>query len=93
MNRDNRSIFTETRRVKVKRKLSAQGRVWNTSPREASGAEIAVIAHAEGWLTPPMDITRVRLRPWQQTVFWGLRIYIGIMLVIMTWGFFHITGG
>ncbi len=50
---------------------------------------IAALAEAENWLTPPMQIERVMLRRWQQAVFWGLRIYIVIMLAIMGWGFYH----
>ncbi len=62
-------------------------------PADDPGAEIAAIAHAEGWLVPLARVDRARLRPWQQAVFWGLRIYIGIMLVIMAWGFLHAVGG
>lgn len=29
------------------------------------------------------------LRPRQQAVFWGLRVYIAIMLAVMVWGFYH----
>jgi len=53
---------------------------------------IAAIARDEGWLTPLTPIERIRLRPWQQAVFWGLRLYIVVMLVIMGWGFFHVAG-
>ncbi len=56
-------------------------------------AAIAAIAHSEGWLIPPAEVTRVTLRPWQQAVFWGLRVYIVIMLIIMGYGFVHATGG
>ena len=58
-----------------------------------TAADIAAIARTEGWLVPPAPIGRIALRPWQQAVFWGLRIYIGIMLVIMGLGFFHAAGG
>ena len=50
---------------------------------------IAALAERENWLAPPMQIERVTLRRWQQGVFWGLRIYIVIMLAIMSWGFYH----
>jgi hypothetical protein len=53
---------------------------------------IAAIARDEGWLTPLMPIERITLRPWQQAVFWSLRLYIVVMLVIMGWGFFHVAG-
>ena len=62
-------------------------------PADDPGADITAIAHAEGWLIPPASVERVALRPWQQAVFWGLRVYIGIMLVIMGWGLFHAVGG
>ncbi|MDD2876644.1 MAG: hypothetical protein PHT60_07500 [Acidiphilium sp.] len=55
--------------------------------------EINSIAHSEGWLTPPATVTRITLRPWQQAVFWGLRVYIVIMLLIMGYGFAHVAGG
>ncbi|HWA81136.1 MAG TPA: hypothetical protein VG848_12610 [Acetobacteraceae bacterium] len=57
------------------------------------GPAIAAIAHAEGWLQPLPPITRITLRPWQRAVFWGLRVYIAIMLIVMGWGFVHATGG
>ena len=50
---------------------------------------IAALAEQENWLAPPMEITRVELRPWQQAVFWGLRAYIMVMLIVMGWGFYH----
>jgi hypothetical protein len=93
MNRNNRSIFTEIRRPKAFRRAPAESGFWNLHTRGESSTDIAAIAHAEGWLTPSAEITRVSLRPWQQAVFWGLRVYIGIMLVIMTWGFLHVAGG
>lgn len=50
---------------------------------------LAALAEQENWLAPPMEITRVVLRPWQQAVFWGLRLYIMVMLTVMAWGFYH----
>ena len=93
MNRDNRLFSGETRRPKALGRIPAPPNSWDNHAVEDSSADIAAIAHAEGWLTPPAAINRITLRPWQQTVFWGLRIYIGIMLVIMGWGFFHVAGG
>jgi hypothetical protein len=93
MNRDNRSIFTETRRPKAFRRVPAESGFWSRHMRADAGADIAAIAHAEGWLMPPAEITRIHLRPWQQAVFWGLRLYIGVMLIVMIWGFFHVAGG
>ncbi len=53
---------------------------------------LAALAEQENWLAPPTEITRVVLRPWQQVVFWGLRLYILVMLVVMGWGFYHGIG-
>ncbi len=55
--------------------------------------ELTAIAHDEGWLVPPAEVTRVALRPWQQAVFWGLRVYIAAMLVVMAIGFAHVAAG
>jgi hypothetical protein len=56
-------------------------------------AELNAIAHDEGWLVPPAEVTRVALRPWQQAVFWGLRVYIVVMLVVMAIGFARVAAG
>jgi hypothetical protein len=56
-------------------------------------AELSALAHDEGWLVPPAEVTRVALRPWQQAVFWGLRVYIVVMLVVMAVGFAKVAGG
>jgi hypothetical protein len=63
------------------------------SASQDPGPAIAAIAHAEGWLKPLPPIARVTLRPWQRAVFWGLRVYIAIMLIVMGWGFVHAAGG
>ena len=57
------------------------------------GPELDRLAADEGWYAPPRDVTRVKLRPWQQAVFWGLRIYIAVMLVLMIIGFAHVAAG
>jgi hypothetical protein len=56
-------------------------------------AELNALAHDEGWLVPPAEVTRVALRPWQQAVFWGLRVYIVMMLVVMAVGFAKVAVG
>ncbi len=61
--------------------------------RPAAPDAIAAIAEAEGWLEPLPPIARVRLRPWQRAVFWGLRVYIAVMLLVMGWGIVHAAGG
>lgn len=53
---------------------------------------LATLADEEGWLAPRQEIHRVKLRPWQQVLFWCLRVYIVIMLVVMGWGFYHALG-
>ena len=98
MNQDNRFPASETRRSKgvsripVPRAARASQRDLDRTAHDSS-ADIAAIARAEGWLTPLMPIERVALRPWQQAVFWGLRLYIGVMLIVMGWGFLHVAGG
>lgn len=54
--------------------------------------KLVALAQEENWLTPLADVRRVTLRPWQQAVFWGLRVYIVVILVIMGWGFYHSLG-
>ena len=53
--------------------------------------DLSRIASSEGWSTPPAPVTRVALRSWQQAVFWGLRIYVVVMLVVMAFGFVHVA--
>jgi hypothetical protein len=55
-------------------------------------ADMHALALDEGWLAPPAEVTRISLRPWQQAVFWGLRVYIVVMLIVMSVGFAHIAG-
>jgi hypothetical protein len=54
--------------------------------------DLVAIARSEGWSTQPAEVTRITLRPWQQAVFWGLRIYIVVMLIVMAFGFIHVAG-
>ncbi len=97
MNQNNRFLARETRRskiigrIQVLRAAKASQRDLDRAARDNS-ADIAAIARTEGWLTPLMPIERVALRPWQQAVFWGLRLYIGVMLIIMGWGFLQVAG-
>ncbi len=44
----------------------------------------------EQWDAPLPPVQRQQLKPWQQWVFWGLRIYVVVMCVIVLWAF---TGG
>ena len=63
--------------------------------REERDAEngMAAIALEENWLAPLPEVTRITLSPWQQAVFWGLRIYIVVMLAVMGLAFFRNLGG
>jgi hypothetical protein len=56
-------------------------------------AELNAIAEAEGWRVPRPEVTRVVLRPWQQAVFWGLRVYIAVLLAIIAAGFAQFAAG
>jgi len=56
-------------------------------------ADLDAVARSEGWYVPPPEVTRKPLRAWQQAVFWGLRIYIVVMLVVMAVGFAHVAAG
>lgn len=56
-------------------------------------SDLHAIAQSEGWHIPPAEVSRTVLRPWQQAVFWGLRIYIVAMLAVMAVGFAHVAIG
>jgi hypothetical protein len=58
-----------------------------------SHSELIAVAFDEGWHVPPPEVTRVVLRPWQQAVFWGLRVYIVMMLAVLIYGFVTVAGG
>lgn len=68
-------------------------RIENLLSEPNDNGELHAIARSEGWSTPPAAVTRIALRPWQQAVFWGLRIYIVVMLIVMAFGFAHVAGG
>jgi hypothetical protein len=61
--------------------------------RSDDDADLNSLAHNEGWLMPPRQVTRTTLRPWQQAVFWGLRVYIVVMLAVMVVGFAKVAAG
>ncbi len=52
-----------------------------------SEAELEALLAEEGWDEPLATVHRQQLKPWQQVVFWGLRIYVVIMCVIVLWAF------
>ena len=49
--------------------------------------ELKALLADEGWDTPLLPVHRQQLKPWQQSVFWALRIYVVIMCVIVLWAF------
>jgi hypothetical protein len=54
---------------------------------EYDSQQIRTLLEQEHWLDPLPPVRRVSLAGWQRMVFWGLRIYIVIMIVIVAWGF------
>ena len=52
-----------------------------------SADELKALLADEGWDTPLRPVHRQQLKPWQQSVFWALRIYVVIMCVIVLWAF------
>ena len=90
MNR-NKDIFNESRHERPFNRPPAPS-LQGHALRDDTAA-LHAIAHSEGWLTPPPEVTRVILPPWQQAVFWGLRVYIVVMLVVMGFGFVRGAGG
>jgi hypothetical protein len=55
--------------------------------------EIRRLLEQEPWGAPPMDVTRTRLTRGQQVVFWGLRVYVVVMTVVVVWAFLHGAAG
>lgn len=54
--------------------------------------DIDALLAQEAWDHPLPPVTRARFRPWQQVVFWGLRLYIVVMLIVVFWAFWHGAG-
>jgi hypothetical protein len=51
--------------------------------------EIRTLLEQERWDVPLGEVKRTRLTPSQQAVFWGLRIYVVVMTVVVVWAFLH----
>ncbi len=51
--------------------------------------DIRSLLETEAWTQPLAPITRSKFKPWQQAVFWGLRLYIVAMLIVVFWAFWH----
>ncbi len=56
---------------------------------DVNQAELAQLLREEGWDKPLAPVALKTLKPWQQAVFWGLRLYIVVMLIIVIWAFGH----
>jgi hypothetical protein len=93
MNHD-RDPFDEHRRHEEASDWPAEPPV-RVPPRRlpADASDLRAIAESEGWSAPPPEVARVPLRPWQQAVFWGLQVYIVVMLGVMVVGFAHVAAG
>lgn len=59
------------------------------STHDVQTTELAKLLRDEGWDQPLAAVTPRPLKPWQQAVFWGLRIYIVVMLMVVIWAFAH----
>ncbi len=57
--------------------------------QEVDAAEIARLLREEGWDRPLPEVSPKALKGWQQIVFWGLRFYIVVMLLVVMWAFSH----
>ena len=51
--------------------------------------EIRRLLREEAWDHPLPEVRRIRLRPWQGMVFWGLRAYVAVMVIIVILAFGH----
>jgi len=49
--------------------------------------ELHRLAVREDWITPLPGVSRLRLSRCQKVVFWGLRIYIVLMVAVVAWAF------
>ena len=55
--------------------------------------EIRRLLEQERWEVPLGEVRRTRLTPTQQAVFWGLRVYVLVMTVVVVWAFLHGAAG
>jgi hypothetical protein len=49
--------------------------------------EIRNLLAQEGWLDPLPPVHRIQFLPWQRWVFWALRLYIVVMVIVVGWAF------
>ncbi len=57
--------------------------------QEIDASEIARLLREEGWDRALPEVGAKALKGWQQVVFWALRAYIIVMLLIVIWAFSH----
>lgn len=55
--------------------------------------EIRELLQQERWNEPLAEVKRTRLTPGQQAVFWGLRVYVVVMTVVVVWAFLRGAAG
>ncbi len=54
---------------------------------EYTPEQVQALLDEEHWHDELQPVHRIQLKPWQQWVFWGLRIYVAVMCVIVLWAF------
>ncbi len=57
--------------------------------REFDREAINRLLKEEGWDHPLPEVRRVRLSGGQQALFWGLRLYVLVMVIVVVWAFVH----
>ena len=57
--------------------------------QQVDHVELARLLREEGWDKALPEVAPKALKPWQQIVFWGLRAYIVVMLLVVIWAFSH----
>ncbi|MBN6742501.1 hypothetical protein JKG47_18685 [Acidithiobacillus sp. MC6.1] len=62
-------------------------RIRAESLKELNGQKASDIIRQEEWDIPLPEVHRTQLKGWQQTVFWGLRAYIVVMLLVVIYAF------
>jgi hypothetical protein len=61
--------------------------------KDFQAQEIRRLLEQERWDVPLAEVQRTRLSPAQQVVFWGLRLYVLVMTVVVVWAFLHGAAG
>ncbi len=61
--------------------------------RDFQPQDIRRVIEQERWYEPLAQVSRTRLTPLQQAVFWGLRVYVVVMAAVVVWAFLHGAAG